>query len=91
MDSPADYLPAFNKALADTVHNINPDYGRDNKAQFAVGFSGNFGANHVTPRNLSASLVNKLVCVDGIVTKCSLVRYADASCFLRPQSDESTT
>lgn len=74
MDSPADYLPAFDRALVDTIRNINPEYGRENKAQFAVGFTGNFGANHVTPRNLNASLVNKIVCVDGIVTKASLVR-----------------
>ena len=38
------------------------------------GFEGNFGVHHVTPRNLSSSLVNKLVSLHGIVTKCSLVQ-----------------
>ena len=28
----------------------------------------------MTPRSLNASFVNKLVCIKGIVTKCSLVR-----------------
>jgi DNA replication licensing factor MCM3 len=44
------------------------------QARFSIGFEGNFGTHHVTPKTLNASLVNKLVCIDGIVTKCSLVR-----------------
>jgi len=32
------------------------------------------GRNHVTPRGLSATLVNNLVCVDGIITRMSLNR-----------------
>ena len=31
---------------------------------------GSFGANHVTPRFLTSELLNQLVCVEGIVTKC---------------------
>ncbi len=46
------------------------------QARFSIGFEGNFGTHHVTPKSLNATLVNKLVCIDGIVTKCSLVRYA---------------
>ncbi|KAK5583797.1 hypothetical protein RB653_005397 [Dictyostelium firmibasis] len=42
--------------------------------QVFIGFEGNFGSCHVTPRGLNASLITKLVCVEGIVTKCSLVR-----------------
>ena len=34
-----------------------------------VGLKGNFGENHVTPRGLQASMLNKIVCLDGIVTK----------------------
>jgi DNA replication licensing factor MCM3 len=35
---------------------------------------GAFGAHQVSPRELSASLLRQLVCVEGIVTKCSLIR-----------------
>ena len=42
--------------------------------QFSVGFEGDFGAHLVTPRTLNSSHVNKLVCINGIITKCSLVR-----------------
>ena len=49
------------------------------QARFSVGFEGNFGTHHVTPKSLNATLVNKLVCIDGIVTKCSLVRCASTS------------
>ena len=39
-----------------------------------VGFEGSFGSHHCSPRTLKAHLLCRLVCVDGIVTKCSLVR-----------------
>jgi len=41
---------------------------------YYVNFDGNFGRNHVTPRGLKADLINQFVCVDGIVTKMSIVR-----------------
>lgn len=43
-------------------------------APLAVGFEGSFGAFHTTPRHLSARFLGMLVCLDGIVTSCSLVR-----------------
>lgn len=33
-----------------------------------------FGAKHCTPRSLSSKFLGNVVCVEGIVTKCSLVR-----------------
>lgn len=39
-----------------------------------MSFHGNMGRNHVTPRGLNSSLVNKLICVDGIVTRMSINR-----------------
>ena len=39
-----------------------------------VGFTGEFGPNRVSPRELTSSLISSLVNVEGIVTKCSLVR-----------------
>ena len=39
-----------------------------------VGLDGSFGLHSVTPRGLNSSLLNSLVEVEGIVTKCSSVR-----------------
>jgi DNA replication licensing factor MCM3 len=39
---------------------------------YHLGFSGSFGAHRVNPRTLVASLLGKMVCVEGIVTKCTL-------------------
>ncbi|EGC30365.1 hypothetical protein DICPUDRAFT_157902 [Dictyostelium purpureum] len=62
--------------------NEDEDYDKDLIKQYKdsldkevfVGFEGNLGSSHVTPRGLNASLLSRLVCVEGIVTKCSLVR-----------------
>ena len=42
--------------------------------RISVGFEGNFGSFFVNPRTLTAGLLSKLVCVEGIVTRSSLVR-----------------
>ncbi len=47
---------------------------------YDVGFEGNFGRNHVTPRGLNAYNVGKLVLVQGIVTKLSLVKVRASLC-----------
>jgi DNA replication licensing factor MCM3 len=39
-----------------------------------VGFEGNFGDASVTPRTLSADHLGRAVALEGIVTRCSLVR-----------------
>lgn len=54
------------------VEQLDSEFGRDK--EFYVGFEGSFGSKHVTPRSLSARNLNNLICVEGIVTKCSLVR-----------------
>ncbi|XP_026191299.1 DNA replication licensing factor MCM3-like [Cyclospora cayetanensis] len=38
-----------------------------------VGVSGWLGTDHVTPRGLSSSKLNRLVCVEGVVNRCSVV------------------
>ncbi len=39
-----------------------------------IGFQGSIGNHHVSPRELLSGLLCHLVCVEGIVTKCSLVQ-----------------
>ena len=42
--------------------------------EFHVGFEGSFGSRHLTARTLTSRHINNLVCLEGIVTKVSLVR-----------------
>jgi DNA replication licensing factor MCM3 len=66
-------LLAFQRALKEYVLTVDGAYGKQFE-EFHVGFEGSFGSKHVTPRSLSAHLLGCLVCVEGIVTKSSLVR-----------------
>ena len=66
-------LVALERALKDLIGSHNPDYLRK-KENFFVGFEGSFGSRHVTPRTLSSRFLGQIVCLEGIVTKCSLVR-----------------
>ncbi|KAI8063893.1 MCM2/3/5 family-domain-containing protein [Gongronella butleri] len=72
---PNDYLPPFNDALmklVDTDH--DPTQYDVKEVPFYVGLRGSFGDNHVNPRTLRSSHLGKLVCLEGIVTRCGLVR-----------------
>ncbi|XP_078051147.1 minichromosome maintenance 3 [Augochlora pura] len=64
---------AFQNALKQFVGSIDTDYTKGN-VDFFIAFEGSFGAKHVTPRTLTSRFLGNLVCVEGIVTKCSLVR-----------------
>ncbi|XP_039610016.1 MCM3 minichromosome maintenance deficient 3 (S. cerevisiae), like [Polypterus senegalus] len=66
-------LIAFQRALKDFVSSIDGTYAKQFE-EFHVAFEGSFGGKHVSPRTLTASLLGSLVCIEGIVTKCSLVR-----------------
>ncbi|XP_008558333.1 DNA replication licensing factor Mcm3 [Microplitis demolitor] len=64
---------AFQNALKQFVSTLDTDYAKGN-VDFFIGFEGSFGNRHVTPRTLISRFLSNLVCVEGIVTKCSLVR-----------------
>ncbi|KAK3848931.1 hypothetical protein Pcinc_007472 [Petrolisthes cinctipes] len=66
-------LPAFHRALKEYVSSVDTNYAKTQEELF-VGFEGSFGSKHVSPRTLNARHLGNLVCVEGIVTKCSLVR-----------------
>ncbi|VVT57419.1 uncharacterized protein SAPINGB_P005686 [Magnusiomyces paraingens] len=76
LNSPADYFPSIENALKEMVLAVhNPLYHRVNEHDtFSVAFRGSFGDHFVNPRTIKASHLGKLVCVEGIVTRCSLVR-----------------
>eukprot|EP00762_Andalucia_godoyi_P006386 ANDGO_05860.mRNA.1 DNA replication licensing factor MCM3 homolog 1 len=75
LSSPADYVPVLETALQENLALFEAGYFEANPhLEARIGFSGDFGAQHVTPRGLSATFLGQVVCVDGIVTKCSVVR-----------------
>ena len=72
---PAEYLPAFEEALQEAVEQEDAAFAKQvNVSHFRIAVNGDFGAHRVTPRGLGGALLNQLACVEGIVTKCSLVR-----------------
>ena len=53
---------------ATSERNDDPSFLKNPKAlRPRLGLSGVFGKYHVTPRGLTADLLNKMICVDGIV------------------------
>eukprot|EP00743_Colponemidia_sp_Colp-15_P001523 GILK01001663.1.p1 GENE.GILK01001663.1~~GILK01001663.1.p1 ORF type:complete len:926 (+),score=232.32 GILK01001663.1:60-2780(+) len=74
LHKPLESITAFEEAIKSVVNDENPSYLKNKDIEFRVAFEGSFGRNHVSPRGLAAPLVSTLVCVEGIVTKCSIVR-----------------
>lgn len=66
-------IVSFQRALKEYVISLDPTYGRS-KYEFHIGLCGSFGSRHVTPRTLQARFLNNTVCVEGIVSKISLVK-----------------
>ncbi|XP_046820388.1 DNA replication licensing factor Mcm3 [Vespa crabro] len=64
---------AFQNALRQFVANVDTDYAKGN-VDFFIAFEGSFGNKHVTPRTLTSRFLGNLVCIEGIVTKCSFVK-----------------
>ncbi|EGV66644.1 hypothetical protein CANTEDRAFT_117774 [Yamadazyma tenuis ATCC 10573] len=79
LNHPAEYLPACEMALRETVHaqyNENddrfPTLNRDQ--QFYLSFKGAFGENRVSARSINSDHLSKMVSIEGIVTRASLIR-----------------
>jgi DNA replication licensing factor MCM3 len=75
LKDPVDYLPAFDMALQELVKRVYDPEKHDIEAKsYKVGFVGSFGDHHVSPRTLNSSLLSKMISLEGIITRCSLVR-----------------
>ena len=81
LNQPADYLPACERALRDTVLAIydpqDPSFPHDSydpNQQYYLSFKGAFGGQSLTPRSIDSSYLSKMVSIEGIVTRASLVR-----------------
>jgi len=73
LDKSFEEVVAFQRALKEFVGSIDATYAKEAE-DFFIGFEGSFGGKHVTPRTLTAKNLGNLVCLEGIITKCSLVR-----------------
>lgn len=73
---PFDYSLAFNHALkqiVSTTPQARPDQ-TDPEVLYYCAWAGSFGLNACNPRTLSSHHLNHMVSIEGIVTRCSLIR-----------------
>lgn len=73
LQTPGEYMQALSDAVTEFGRSLDPKYLKEGE-QVLVGFEGPFVSRRVTPRDLLSSFIGSMVCVEGIVTKCSLVR-----------------
>ncbi|KAG6016862.1 hypothetical protein E4U54_000261 [Claviceps lovelessii] len=76
LDEPFEFSLAFNHALKKIVESI-PQARPDQTARDTIyycAWAGNFGLNACNPRTLSSQHLNHMVSLEGIVTRCSLIR-----------------
>ncbi|CAE6216179.1 unnamed protein product [Arabidopsis arenosa] len=73
LKNPNEYMQSFCDAATEATRGIDPKYLKEGELVL-VGFEGYFVSRVVTPRELLSEFIGSMVCVEGIVTKCSLVR-----------------
>ena len=61
------------EGLIDTLPN-RAAFETDEETMYYVAYNGSFGENACNPITLNSGLLNRMVCLEGIVTRCSLVR-----------------
>ncbi|KAF3451178.1 hypothetical protein FNV43_RR07270 [Rhamnella rubrinervis] len=71
--NPSEYMQSFCDAATEVANAINSKYSQRGE-QVLVGFTDIFAPHRVSPRDLLSEFIGSMVCVEGIVTKCSLVR-----------------
>ncbi|KAL5577199.1 hypothetical protein UlMin_018898 [Ulmus minor] len=71
--NPSEYMQSFCDAATELANKMKPKYLKQGE-QINVGFEGPFVSRRVTPRELLSEFIGSMVCVEGIITKCSLVR-----------------
>jgi DNA replication licensing factor MCM3 len=75
LKNPVDYLPAFDLAFRTVIEQVHDaeKHGIEGRG-YRIGLSGSFGDHHVSPRTLRAMHIGQMISLEGIVTRCSLVR-----------------
>jgi DNA replication licensing factor MCM3 len=76
LQQPFDFALAFDRALHEVVRSLptsTPKQSAEDTMYYCA-FSGSFGQYACNPRTLSSAHLNHMVSLEGIVTRCSLVR-----------------
>lgn len=76
LTAPFEHTLAFNHALKEIVKTIpqaRPDQ-TDNEVLYYCAWAGSFGLHTCNPRTISSQHLNQTVSIEGIVTRCSLIR-----------------
>ncbi|KAK9056029.1 hypothetical protein SSX86_027122 [Deinandra increscens subsp. villosa] len=71
--NPSEYIQSLSDFITDRTRSIDPKFLKEGE-QVLVGFDGPFVSRRVTPRDLLSEFIGSMVKVEGIITKCSLVR-----------------
>lgn len=76
LERPMECIPAYEAALKQVISEFprNEKEVKTQETRYTVAIEGSFGAQRMGPREMMADNLTRLVCVEGIVTKCSLVR-----------------
>eukprot|EP00808_Paulinella_micropora_P032203 g17396.t1 len=77
MKTPMEYFAPFCAALKDFIGSLPEEAGEVRKPsseEYSIGFTGSFGASLLSPRGLEARHLGQLLAVEGIATRCSMVR-----------------
>ncbi|WPG98147.1 Hypothetical protein R9X50_00093300 [Acrodontium crateriforme] len=76
LNQPFEFSQAFDRALKDVVKTLGnrPAHETADETMYYCAFVGSFGEYACNPRTLSSHYLNHMVSLEGIVTKCSLVR-----------------
>lgn len=71
LKDPNEYLPSWQAALQSCAEVFITKQPEMTKCiEYQLGFTGDIGIYHVSPRQLTTDLLRCLVCVEGIVIKC---------------------
>lgn len=73
VNDPESVIRALEIGVENAVRNNLPKTLQEGQS-IKIGLTGELGPHTVSPRELSSAFISKLVRVEGIVTKCSLVR-----------------
>ncbi|KAL4563623.1 hypothetical protein LXL04_027668 [Taraxacum kok-saghyz] len=73
LQTPNEYIQSLSDFITERTRSIDPKFLKEGE-QVLVGFDGPFVSRKVTPRDLLSEFIGSMVKVEGIITKCSLVR-----------------
>ncbi|KAK4990970.1 MCM DNA helicase complex subunit [Elasticomyces elasticus] len=76
LNQPFDYSQAFDRALKNVINTLGnrPAHETAEDVVYYCAYIGSFGEFACNPRTLGSAHLNHMVSLEGIVTKCSLVR-----------------